>query len=136
MTILSCGQVLSSFGPPGTPCKICGYNLGGSHYHCARCGRVGSYQGCYGSKDGKTWEFSCKPEDVEKWNRVSLLKDYDIDYEVTVNVRDMVDVLSGLPETAVFDIVQLLLDGEDTLIYQVRNYTQDIIDRWEKQDNA
>jgi len=51
-------------------CDICGYEPGGSHYHCYRCGRVCSIMGhlVIDSDD-----FSCEPEDVERWEEYNRL---------------------------------------------------------------
>lgn len=131
---------LSIFPLPGRKCPICGYNYGGSHYHCGRCGKEGSYQGCYGSKDGKTWGFSCKPEDVEKWEgtegRMARLNAEVIEVTAYPSVRDIADEISGLSEDTIFAVIERLLDGEDELVYRVQKHVKEITDRWEAQDNA
>lgn len=135
-------SLLSLARPMGNRCKLCNEDYGGSHYHCGRCGRVGSYQGCYGSHDGgNTWGFSCKPEDVEAWTlRMGgnmRLNEATVELTVYPNIRDIVDEISGMDDRIIFDVIERLLDGQEgELIEKVHAHTQETLDRWKERDNA
>lgn len=57
-------------GEDTTPCNHCvevygeSRNYGGSHWHCANCLEVSSYQGHFGLLPDGSWGFSCPKKGI------------------------------------------------------------------------